>query len=149
MKSVVTYNPDSVLSVFDDWDRLMGDFLGNGLRGSTSASTCGYPAVDIREEKERYVLEAELPGMSEKDVDIKVNDRILSLSSVKAENQDTKKDGTWLIRERGVRSFRRAFSLPRDVDTDGIQASFKDGLLTVLLPKRPEAREKSISITRA
>ncbi len=149
MKSVVTYNPESVLSVFDDWDRLMGDFLGRGLREGASASTCGYPAVDIREEKERYVLEAELPGLSEKEVDIKVNDRILSLSSAKADEKAERREGTWLIRERGIRSFRRAFSLPRDVDGDGIQASFKDGLLTVVLPKRPEAREKSISITRA
>lgn len=148
MKSVVTYNPDSVLSVFDDWDRMMGSFLGRGMDSGTSASSAGYPSVDIREEKERYILEAELPGMSEKDVDIKVNDRILSLSSSKGEEKEERKEGTWLIRERGVRSFRRAFTMPRDVDMDHIQASFKDGLLTVVLPKRPEAREKTISIAR-
>lgn len=149
MKSVVTYNPDSVLSVFDDWDRMMGDYFGRGILSGTSASSCGFPAVDIREEKERYVLEAELPGMGEKDVDIKVSDRILSLSSAKAEEKDTRTEGTWLIKERGVRAFRRAFSLPRDVDGEAIEASFRDGLLTVVMPKRPEAREKTITIKRA
>lgn len=128
---------------------MLGDYFSRGMSSGTSSSSCGYPAVDIREEKERYVLEAELPGLSEKDVDIKVSDRILSLASIKTEEKETKADGTWLIRERGVRSFRRAFSLPRDVDSEQIAASFKDGLLTVVLPKRPEAREKTISIKRA
>lgn len=148
MKSVITYNPDSVLSVFDDWDRMIGDFLGQGARSGSSASTCGYPVVDIREEKDRYVLDAELPGMSEKEVDIKVNDRVLTIASTKEEDKKEEKDGRYLIRERGVRTFRRAFTLPRDVNSEKIAASFKDGLLTVMLPKRPETQEKSISIAR-
>jgi len=149
MKSVITYNPASVLgNVFDDWDRVMADFLGTDLGSTRSASTCGYPAVDIREEKERYVLEADLPGMNEKDIDIKVNDRVLTLSSVKQEEKNEERAGTWLIRERGVKLFRRAFTLPRNVDTEAIKAVFKDGLLTVDIPKRPEAREKSVSVTK-
>lgn len=147
MKSVITYNPDSVLSVFDNWDRLLGDFLGGeGYAGSMS--TAGYPPVDIREEKERYVLEAELPGLGEKDVAIKVNDRVLSIASVKEEEKKEKSEGVWLIRERGVRAFRRAFTLPRNVDQDKIKANFKDGLLTVVMTKRPEAQEKTIAIGR-
>jgi HSP20 family protein len=148
MKSVVTYNPDPVLSVFDDWDRMIGDFLGRGVRSGSSASTCGYPAVDIREEKERYVLEAEMPGLGEKDVDIKVNDRVLTIASVKQEEKSEEKNSHFLIRERGIKTFRRAFTLPRDVDVDKIGASFKDGLLSIVLPKRPEAQEKTIAIAR-
>ncbi len=147
MKSVVTYNPESVLSVFDNWDRMLGDFLGRDSY-SGSMSSAGYPPVDIREEKERYVLEAELPGLAEKDVAIKVNERVLSIASAKEDDKKEEKEGVWLIRERGVRSFRRAFSLPRNVDQDAIKASFKDGLLTVVMPKRPEAQEKTISISR-
>jgi HSP20 family protein len=147
MKSVVTYNPDSVLSVFDGWDRLLGDFF-NKEGYSGSMSTAGYPPVDIREEKERYVLEAELPGMAEKDVAIKVNDRVLSIASVKEEEKQDDKNGVWLIRERGVRAFRRSFTLPRNVDPDQIKANFKDGLLTIVMQKRPEAQEKTIAISR-
>lgn len=148
MKSVVTTNPDSVISVFDNWDRVLGNFFGRGLMSGTSTASCGYPAVDIREEKDRYVLEAELPGLSEKDVDIKIKDNILTLASIKEESEE-KKEGSWIIRERGVQSFRRAFSLPRDVNSEGIDAVFKDGLLLVNIPKRPEAQEKSINIKRA
>ncbi len=147
MKSVITYNPDSVLSAFDDWDKLVGNLFDRDYPGS--AGTVGYPAVDIREEKERYVLEADLPGLAEKDVSIKVNDRILTFESLKQEEKKTGQDGIWLIREPGVRTFRRSFSMPRDVDLEAIKANFKDGLLSVTLPKRPEAREKNIEITRA
>lgn len=147
MKSVITYNPASVLSALDDWDKIVGDFFGRDYQ--YSAGTRGYPAVDISEEKERYLLEAELPGLAEKDVDIKVNDRVLTIASSKDEEKKSERDGVWLIRERGVRTFRRSFSMPRDVDLDGIKAVFKDGLLSVTLPKRPEAREKTVEISRA
>ena len=149
MKSVITYNPDSVLSVIDNWDRLVSDFFGRDDQYPSSAGTRGYPTVDIREGKESYQLEAELPGLGEKDVDIKVNDRLLTISSSKEEEKKDGKEGVWLIRERGIRTFRRSFSMPRDVDLEAVKATFKDGLLTINLPKRPEAREKSIEITRA
>jgi len=149
MKSVITYNPASVLSAFGNWDRLVDEFFGKEDQYPSSAGTRGYPSVDISEDKDRYVLEAELPGFGEKDVDIKVNDRMLTIASSKEEEKKAERDGVWLIRERGVRTFRRAFSMPRDVDLEKIQASFKDGLLTVSLPKRAEAREKSIEISHA
>jgi HSP20 family protein len=148
MKSVVSYNPVSILSNVDNWDRLVDEFFGRDNQYPGSAGTMGYPVVDIREEKENYVLEAELPGFAEKDVDIKVNDRILTIASTKEETKKTEREGVWLIRERGVRTFRRSFSMPRDVDLEAIKATFKDGLLTVILPKRPEAREKTITIAR-
>jgi HSP20 family protein len=146
MKSLTSYNPVSILSNVDNWDRLVGEFFGRDEQYPGSAGTMGYPVVDIREEKENYVLEAELPGSAEKDVDIKVNDRILTIASTKEESRKAEREGVWLIRERGVRAFRRSFSMPRDVDLETIKATFKDGLLTVLLPKRPEAREKTIAI---
>jgi HSP20 family protein len=148
MKSVVSYNPVSILSNVDNWDRLVDEFFGKDEQYPGSAGTMGYPVVDIREEKENYALEAELPGFAEKDVDIKVNDRILTIASTKEETKKNEREGVWLIRERGIRTFRRSFSMPRDVDLDAIKASFKDGLLTVILPKRPEAREKTIAIAR-
>lgn len=148
MKSVVSYNPVSILSNVDNWDRLVDEFFGKDYEYPGSAGTMGYPVVDIREEKENYLLEAELPGFAEKDVDIKVNDRILTIASSKEESKKAEREGVWLVRERGVRTFRRSFSMPRDVDLDGIKASFKDGLLSVTLPKRPEAREKTIAIAR-
>lgn len=147
MKNVVTYNPRPVLSIFDDWDRLVGDFFGRDYQ--CSAGTMGYPVVDIREENEHYILEAELPGFNEKDVDIKVNDRILTISSTKEEESTKENKGVWLIRERGIKTFRRSFSMPRDVDLDGIKAQFKDGLLSVTMTKKPEAQEKTIAVSRA
>jgi hypothetical protein len=88
------------LSALDDWDTMVGNLFDRDYPGS--AGTVGYPAVDIREEKERYVLEAELPGLAEKDVSIKVNDRILTIESAKQEEKKAQQDGVWLIRERAV-----------------------------------------------
>ena len=147
MKSVISYNPNSVLSALSDWDKMVGSYFDRDYPCSTPAMA--YPAVDIRDETDSYVLEAELPGFAEKEVDIKVNDRILTVASTKEEEKNAKEENVWLIRERGKRTFTRSFSMPRDVDIDGIKATFKDGLLTVNLPKRPEAREKTVAITRA
>jgi len=140
----MTYNPETVLSVFDDWDKLVDNFFvnSNSLRGVS-------PLVDIRETKDEYFLEAELPGLSDKDVDIKVQDRVLTIASLNDNKEAKSAEVRWLVRERRSFSFRRSFTLPRNADVDNINATFKDGLLTITMPKSPEAKERVISINRA
>ncbi|MBU0935763.1 MAG: Hsp20/alpha crystallin family protein [Spirochaetes bacterium] len=144
MNTVMTYNPETVLSVFDDWDKLVDNFFvnSNSLRGVS-------PLVDIRETKDEYFLEAELPGLSDKDVDIKVQDRVLTIASLNDNKEAKSAEVRWLVRERRSFSFRRSFTLPRNADVDNINATFKDGLLTITMPKSPEAKERVISINRA
>ncbi len=142
MRNLVTYNPN-VVSVFDDFDKLVGSFFGNDF---------GYPAkmppVDIREDGDKYIVEAELPGLSENDVELKIQDRVLTIES-KKESEVKEEKKNYLMRERKACSFKRTFSLPRNIAYDKVIAVFKDGLLSITLPKSEDAQEKVIEIKRA
>jgi HSP20 family protein len=105
------------------------------------------PAIDVREESERYVIDAELPGLSEKDLKLELKDGVLSLASAKIEDRkDEDSKHRWIRRERREFSFRRSFELPDDADGEKIEAVFKDGLLTVILPKKPETAPRTVPV---
>jgi len=99
----------------------------------------------VKEEDKRYFMEVELPGLTEKDIDVKVEDNILTLSSKKEESKEEKKDG-YLIHERRRAEFARTFVLPNDADREQINAEFKNGLLMVQIPKKPEAQPRKIDV---
>ena len=140
MKSLVTYRPHSLLNEMEHaFDRLFDD---RALYGGSSNP------VDIREEEDRYVLEAELAGLTEKDVEVKVENEILSLASRTQEEREEKQGG-YLIRERRAAGFRRSFYLPKDVDREKIAARFENGLLTLELPKAEAARPRQIEVKKA
>lgn len=103
------------------------------------------PAVDVREQENEYLMEAELPGLAEKDIELNVEDNILTLSSKKEESKEEKKNG-YLIRERCNYEFARTFVLPKDVDREKIKAEFKNGLLVVNIPKKPETKPQKIDV---
>ena len=108
------------------------------------------PAIDVRDEDERYVVEAELPGLSEKDVKLELKDSTLFLSTAKSENKEEKNEkGRWLRKERRDFQFSRSFTLPEDVDTEKIEAKFRDGLLTIALPKKPESSPRIVPVLAA
>ncbi len=105
------------------------------------------PAVDISESDKAYEVAAELPGMDEKNVEVTLSNGNLIIKGEKREEREEKKKDYYLS-ERQFGAFERRFPVPDDVDTDKIEASFKRGVLTVTLPKRPEAQkpEKKINI---
>lgn len=115
----------------------------NNLYGSP-AKTGGSPAVDIREEKDSYLLEAEVPGLTEKDIEIQVKENLLTLTSRLEEN--TEAQNGYLLRERNPVQFKRSFILPKDVDQEKIEARYGNGILTLSLPKKPEAKPKIIDV---
>lgn len=96
------------------------------------------PAVDLVEKENAYEVTAELPGMDEKNIEVKLADGGLTIKGEKKEEKEEKKKDYYL-HERHFGSFERCFALPDGVDTDKIEASFKKGVLTVKLPKKPEA----------
>ena len=108
------------------------------------------PAVDVAENEKHYELTAELPGINEKDIDLKVSNGILTISGDKEEKKEESDKGYYLS-ERNYGSFQRSFQVPDGVDVDKIDATFKNGVLTVTLPKTPEAQkaEKKIAIKTA
>ena len=105
------------------------------------------PPVDFVERDAEYEISAELPGLDEKSVDVKLANGVLSISGEKKEEKEEKKEG-YYFSERRYGSFRRAFRVPEGVDADKISAAFEKGVLKVRLPKSPEAKkaEKKIEI---
>jgi HSP20 family protein len=126
------------------WSREFDDVLnwswGNG--GGVGFS----PAVDIEEQEDRFILRADLPGLNKKDVDVKVQDNILLLSGKREESKEEEREGG-TYRERRFGSFSRQFRLGSNVKTGKIKASYKKGVLTVVLPKRPESQPRQIPVS--
>jgi len=120
----------------------MGRFFGEeGLK-----SGAWVPAVDIYETDQNIVLKAELPGVDPKDVEATVHEGTLYLKGERKYEKEVKEEHYHHI-ERAYGSFSRSFTLPASVDADKVQAEFKDGVLTLTLPKKEEAKAKKIKIT--
>jgi HSP20 family protein len=107
------------------------------------------PAVDIADTEKAYEITAELPGMDEKNVEVKFSNGVLTIKGEKKEEKE-EKNKDYHLSERRYGSFQRSFTVPEGVDAEKIDATFKDGLLTVSLPKTPEAqkKEKQIAIKK-
>jgi HSP20 family protein len=103
------------------------------------------PAVDIYEHEGNIVLTAELPGVDPKDVDIRVENNVLTLRGERKWSNDIQRESYHRV-ERSYGSFTRSFTLPNVIDTEKIKADFKDGMLKLVLPKKEEAKPKQISI---
>ena len=141
MRNLVAYRPYRPSPVhFDHWfDSLFGDW--NRPAFATSA-----PRVDVREEADGYHLEAELPGLSEQDFTVNVEENLLTIAS-KREQESQREEQGYVIRERRGGAFKRSFVLPQDADAEQISARFRDGLLTVTVPKTAKAQPKQITVT--
>lgn len=147
MNTLSLFNPSFTSDIFDDLDR------GFGFFAPLSTAAVSAPHVDVKETKDAYVMDMDLPGLSEKDVDISLKDRVLSISSVKEAKKEEKKkedDGTeYLIKERRSHCFARRFTLPEDIDETKVEANFKNGVLTINIPRRPETQPRQILIKSA
>lgn len=108
------------------------------------------PAVDVAETEKAYNIVAELPGIDEKNVEVKLTNGVLTIKGEKQEEKEEKKKDYYL-RERQYGTFERSFQLPEGVDRDKIEANVKKGVLTVTLPKTVEAQtaEKKIAVKAA
>lgn len=106
------------------------------------------PDVDVKETKDSYVFRADLPGVKEQDIDVSITGRRLTISGKR--EQDAEEEGeTYYACERSYGSFTRSFTLPEEADTDHVQAELKSGVLTLIVPKRPEVRPKKVDIKSA
>jgi len=126
-------------------DRLFEDSLFR-VPPTGTALTAWAPNVDVRETPEELILEADLPGLEEKDLEIRVENHTLTVRGErKFENQVREDDYVRL--ERSYGSFSRSFSLPHAVKAEDIRADYRNGVLTVRLPKREEAKPKQIKVS--
>lgn len=144
--TLVKWNPRR--SLITDFDRLIGDFFNDDWKISSQRNSTWTPAIDIEEKDEEFVLTADTPGMTKKDVKLNIRDGVLS---IKGERKVEKEDesGTYHYRERHLGTFCLTFRLPETVNEEKINATFQNGILTVSLPKfeevKPKEREIKIS----
>jgi len=142
--------------IFDDFDR---GFWASPFRRSMfdleptwprQLAWTTAPAVDVAEKDNAYEVTAELPGMDEKNVEVKLVNGSLTIKGEKKEEKE-EKNKDYHVSERSFGSFERSFALPEGVDTDKIEANFNKGVLTIRLPKKPETvkPEKKIEIKPA
>lgn len=114
-------------------------------RGSESTLTAWAPAVDVYETENELVIMADLPDVSEKDLDVRVENNMLTIHGERKFEQKVKEEN-YLRMERSYGSFSRSFSLPNSVNTEAIKAEYKDGVLNITLPKRAESKPKQVKI---
>ena len=119
----------------------------SGLQGRSdnSALTTWAPAVDIYETENELVLKADLPAISEKDLDIRVENNMLTIRGERKFESEVREDN-YLRIEHTYGSFSRSFGLPNTVNTEAIKAEYKNGVLTVEMPKRAESKPKQVKI---
>jgi HSP20 family protein len=142
-------------SMRSEFDRLFDRFSGFGFPAMRRmfdlapaiepSFTFNAPAVDVTEDDKAYKITAELPGLSEKDIDVSVSGDILTLKGEKRQERE-EKDKNWHVSERAYGSFQRSFSLPAGIDRDKIACEFAKGVLTVTLPKSAEAQKQQKKI---
>jgi HSP20 family protein len=141
MSSLSTFR--NLTTLQDQVNRLFeGTFSG---QRDNSALTSWAPAVDIYETENELVLKADLPDVEEKDIDIRVENNMLTVRGERKFEQKVKEDN-YLRIERTYGSFSRSFGLPNTVSTEGIKAEYKNGVLTVEMPKRAESKPKQVKV---
>jgi len=144
MNSITRFDPfRNLTSLQDQVNRLFdSSFKANA---DNSALTTWAPAVDIYETENELVIKADLPDMEEKDIEVRVENSMLTIRGERKFEESVKEDN-YLRVERAYGSFSRSFSLPNTVDTGAIQANYKNGVLKVQLPKRAESKPKQVKI---
>lgn len=145
MTTLTCWDPLRSLSPFHrQMNRLFEEALGRG-ETDDSVLTSWAPAVDIYETEAELILKADLPDVLEKEIDIRVENNTLTIrGDRKFEKQLA--DENYLRLERAYGSFSRSFSLPNTVNADAIRAEYRNGVLTVRMPKREESRPKQIHV---
>lgn len=104
-------------------------------------------SVDVIEENDQYLVSAELPGFTEEEVDVTLNDNLMVITASRKKEEGTEEESVkYLIRERVEGQYKRSFSLPKDADREAIKATLKEGVLNLSIGKKPEAKPMSIKI---
>lgn len=135
------------MSILTRWDpfseiaRLHGDLSRNW----GTSQPAFQPAVDIYEEEDAIVLKAEVPGMTSDEIEVNVEKNVLSLSGERRLENEEKREGYHRV-ERSYGAFTRSFVLPENVDGENIDANLEGGVLTLRLPKKPQAERKRIEV---
>ncbi|HTX17537.1 MAG TPA: Hsp20/alpha crystallin family protein [Bacteroidota bacterium] len=129
-----------------EMNRAFDDFFRGDLFDTKALSAQPWsPAIDVSETKDSYVIHAELPGVKKDEVKITMHENLITIKGEKKSEEEKKGENYHRI-ERSYGSFERSFTLPGSVKGDAVEASYKDGVLTVMLPKTEESKEKVVDV---
>ncbi|NUM34130.1 MAG: Hsp20/alpha crystallin family protein [Candidatus Brocadiae bacterium] len=138
-----------LLSFRRNMDKLFEDFVddfgGMKLASWPFGKDSFLPSVDVSEDAKSIQVSAELPGMTEKDVEVCLHNNVLTVKGEK-KHEEEKKEQNYHCIERRYGSFHRSIPLPEEVETEKIEASFKNGILSIVIPKKETAQEKGKKI---
>ncbi len=144
--AIVRWEPRrDLLTTQDRFNRLLNETFSQVFGDEGVSARAWAPAVDIFETVDNLVLKAELPGVDPKDVELRVEDSTLYLKGQRNFEHEVKEENYHRL-ERSYGSFSRTFAMPSGIDAGRVKAEYKDGLLTLTMPKREEAKPKTIKI---
>lgn len=143
--AIVKYNPLRELRTMQEQMNRMLDMSWNREFGEELKEGVWQPPVDIYEDEHSVVIKAEVPDVDQKDIDIKIENNTLTIRGERKHSSDVKKENYYRV-ERYFGQFQRSFSLPLSIDQDNVQASCEKGILTIILPKLAEIKQKQISV---
>jgi HSP20 family protein len=134
-------------SIQNEMNRLFNTFFDTPTPGNGGANALRrwIPAMDLVETDEHFVLKADLPGLTEADVNLEVEDNVLTVSGERKAEHEDKREGYMRV-ERSFGSFRRSLTLPEGIDPEAVQASFDNGVLEVRIPKPEERKPRKVAI---
>jgi len=130
----------------DRFNQLFNETFARAFGDQEPTSRAWVPAVDIYETAENLVLQAELPGINPDDVEIQMEDNTLYLKGMRKFEKEVKEENFHHV-ERSYGTFSRSFALPGSIEADKVNAEYKNGILTLTMPKREEAKAKKIKIS--
>ncbi len=136
------------LAILNQWSKELDNLVNRGVYDdeSTSATSAWTPLVDIKEETERYVLHADIPGVDPKDIEITMEKGVLTIRGERNNVSEEENKGYKRI-ERVQGTFYRRFTLPDTADTDNITAAGKNGVLEIVIPKQAEVQPRRIAVS--
>jgi HSP20 family protein len=146
MTVIARWDPFREFSTLQDrMNRLFRESYGPEARDESLTTSQFAPPVDVYEDEHNVVLKVEVPGIDEKDIDVRVENNVLTVHGERKVEKEEKEENFRRI-ERQYGSFTRTFTLPSTVDAEKIQADYDKGILKIVLPKKAEAKPKSIKV---
>ena len=148
MKTISFYRPNTIQNIMSEFDNCL-ESLDSLLPPSTRLFN-HVPVVDVMETDGAYILEMELPGYDEKKIDVQIDGSSLTIASrLDEEKKSDENKNVYLIKERRISSFSRSFKLPSNANPEAVNASFKNGILSLEIKKRAEDQKRAILINAA
>jgi HSP20 family protein len=132
---LVRRNPHNIDRIFEDWTRALNSNVGNGFA----------LALDVHETEEAYQISADVPGVNSENIDIRLQDDVLTISA-ENKSETEEKNGNALLKERRYGKFSRSLRFPVHVKNDAVEANFENGVLTVTVPKAEEVKPRRIEV---